>query len=96
MGYLVVEETIEGEETKWSYSKYTADGISEFKSLQKCRKYICGYSQNYLYLNNFEDDTLILDAVMNVLDKGGSKADKLLEDIKYMFDLRFKSKMGIL
>ncbi len=61
MGYLVVEETIEGEETKWSYSKYTADGISEFKSLQKCRKYICGYSQNYLYLNNFEDDTLILD-----------------------------------
>jgi ATP-dependent DNA helicase RecG len=36
------------------------------------------------------------DAVMKVLDKGGSEADKLLEDIKYMFDLRFESKMGIL
>lgn len=36
------------------------------------------------------------EAVMKELDKGGDEADKLLENIKYMFDLRFESKMGIL
>ena len=36
------------------------------------------------------------EAVAGILDKGGEEADKLMENIKYMFDLRFESKMGIL
>lgn len=62
LGYLVIEKsTEEDEETKWSFSKYTSDGITEIEGFQKVRKYLSGYSENYLYLNNFDDDELILD-----------------------------------
>ncbi|MCR5529682.1 MAG: ATP-dependent DNA helicase RecG [Saccharofermentans sp.] len=36
------------------------------------------------------------EAVKKVLDRGGSDAEVLLDNIKVMFDLRFESKMGIL
>ena len=36
------------------------------------------------------------DEVGKILSAGGEYAETLMEDIRFMFDLRFKNKMGIL
>ncbi|SDH24480.1 Protein of unknown function [Pseudobutyrivibrio sp. 49] len=62
LGFLVVGKiTEDGDETKWSFSKLTADGETAIEGLQNTGKYLTGYSKNYLYLRDFDDDDIIMD-----------------------------------
>ncbi|QFJ55189.1 RsiV family protein [Pseudobutyrivibrio xylanivorans] len=60
-GYLVVQERYEeGEYTKYSFSKLTHEGETPFEDFQKGDNYLLGYSKNYLYLNEYDSDGLLM------------------------------------